>query len=111
MQEMASEFEELHGQYPFLSQLSAIALTVPVSSVNCERDFSAMNRVKPRLSCCFSLIVIVQLFLITRIILQIDQDRLEEQTAGSQPLCLSADQHQRTSSGRDELCESAGDLL
>ncbi|XP_030293896.1 zinc finger protein 862-like isoform X2 [Sparus aurata] len=46
MQEMASEFEELHGQYPFLSQLSAIALTVPVSSVNCERDFSAMNRIK-----------------------------------------------------------------
>ncbi|XP_060768482.1 zinc finger protein 862-like [Neoarius graeffei] len=43
---MASGYEELHLLYPNLSLLSAIALTIPVSSVNCERDFSAMNRIK-----------------------------------------------------------------
>lgn len=42
---MASGYDELHLLYPNLSLLSAIALTIPVSSVNCERDFSAMNRV------------------------------------------------------------------
>jgi len=45
MQELASDFDELKLLYPNLAQLSAIALTIPVSSVNCERDFSAMNRV------------------------------------------------------------------
>ena len=45
MQELASDFGELKLLYPNLAQLSAIALTIPVSSVNCERDFSAMNRV------------------------------------------------------------------
>ncbi|KAJ8359386.1 hypothetical protein SKAU_G00159110 [Synaphobranchus kaupii] len=40
------EYDELHHLYPNLSQLSAIALTVPVSSVNCERDFSIKNRMK-----------------------------------------------------------------
>ncbi|KAL7383107.1 hypothetical protein ABVT39_004870 [Epinephelus coioides] len=44
MQELASDFDELKLLYPNLAQLSAIALTIPVSSVNCERDFSAMNR-------------------------------------------------------------------
>ncbi|KAG7222350.1 hypothetical protein INR49_016305 [Caranx melampygus] len=44
MQELASDFDELKLLFPNLAQLSAIALTVPVSSVNCERDFSAMNR-------------------------------------------------------------------
>lgn len=45
MQELYSDFDELKLIYPNLAQLSAIALTIPVSSVNCERDFSAMNRV------------------------------------------------------------------
>ncbi|CAB1425946.1 unnamed protein product [Pleuronectes platessa] len=46
MQELASDFVQLKLLYPNLAQLSAIALTIPVSSVNCERDFSAMNRIK-----------------------------------------------------------------
>ncbi|KAK5855574.1 hypothetical protein PBY51_007239 [Eleginops maclovinus] len=46
MTAMASGYDELHLLYPNLSLLSAIALTIPVSSVNCERDFSAMNRIK-----------------------------------------------------------------
>ncbi|XP_036001539.1 zinc finger protein 862 [Fundulus heteroclitus] len=46
LQLMASGYEELHLLYPNLSLLAAIALTIPVSSVNCERDFSAMNRIK-----------------------------------------------------------------
>jgi len=44
MQELASDFDELKLLYPNMAQLSAIALTIPVSSVNCERDFSGMNR-------------------------------------------------------------------
>ena len=47
MSDMASGYDLLHLLYPNLSLLSAIALTIPVSSVNCERDFSAMNRVSP----------------------------------------------------------------
>ncbi|KAK0151076.1 hypothetical protein N1851_007767 [Merluccius polli] len=45
MGKLASQYDELGQLYPCLSQLAAIALTVPISSVNCERDFS-MNRVK-----------------------------------------------------------------
>ena len=45
MQKLDSDFDELKLLYPNLAQLSAIALTIPVSSVYCERDFSAMNRV------------------------------------------------------------------
>ncbi|XP_063734282.1 uncharacterized protein LOC134861183 [Eleginops maclovinus] len=48
MTAMASGYDELHLLYPNLSLLSAIALTIPVSSVNCERDFSAMNRHCPK---------------------------------------------------------------
>ncbi|XP_059911000.1 uncharacterized protein LOC132460027 [Gadus macrocephalus] len=43
---LASECDEWGLIYPLLSRLAAIALVVPVSSVNCERDFSTMNRVK-----------------------------------------------------------------
>ncbi|XP_062239338.1 zinc finger protein 862-like [Platichthys flesus] len=46
MKAMTSQYDELHQLYPNLSLLSAIALTIPVASVNCERDFSAMNRIK-----------------------------------------------------------------
>ncbi|KAJ8351946.1 hypothetical protein SKAU_G00234220 [Synaphobranchus kaupii] len=46
MQELTSKYEEFGVLYPNLNQLAAIALTAPISSVNCERDFSAMNRVK-----------------------------------------------------------------
>ena len=42
---LASEYDEWLDLYPCLSLLASIALIVPVSSVNCERDFSAMNRV------------------------------------------------------------------
>ena len=42
---LASEYNEWLDLYPCLSLLASIALIVPVSSVNCERDFSAMNRV------------------------------------------------------------------
>ncbi|KAL2078835.1 hypothetical protein ACEWY4_024579 [Coilia grayii] len=42
---LASQHDEWCQLYPSLSKLAAIALTVPVSSVNCERDFSTMNRV------------------------------------------------------------------
>ncbi|XP_056446991.1 uncharacterized protein LOC130383024 isoform X2 [Gadus chalcogrammus] len=41
---LASECDEWGLIYPLLSRLAAIALVVPVSSVNCERDFSTMNR-------------------------------------------------------------------
>ncbi|RXN37536.1 zinc finger protein 862-like [Labeo rohita] len=43
---LASEFDEWANLYPCLSLLASIALVIPVSSVNCERDFSTMNRVK-----------------------------------------------------------------
>ncbi|KAI4814082.1 hypothetical protein KUCAC02_003290 [Chaenocephalus aceratus] len=46
MQELASEVGEWGLLYPSLSKLAAIGLTIPVSSVNCERDFSTLNRVK-----------------------------------------------------------------
>ncbi|CAL8337679.1 unnamed protein product [Merluccius merluccius] len=42
---MESEVGEWGQLFPLLSKLAAIGLTVPVSSVNCERDFSTMNRV------------------------------------------------------------------
>ena len=42
---LASEYDEWLDLYPCLSLLASIALIVPVSSVNCERDFSAVNRV------------------------------------------------------------------
>ncbi len=45
MKGLASEFNELKLLYPKLAQLSAIALTIPVSILNCNCDFSAMNRV------------------------------------------------------------------
>lgn len=45
MQGLASEVGEWGQLYPSLSKLAAIGLTIPVSSVNCERDFSTMNRV------------------------------------------------------------------
>ncbi|CAL8241370.1 unnamed protein product [Gadus morhua 'NCC'] len=43
---LASEYDEWLDLYPCLSLLASIALIVPVSSVNCERDFSAVNRIK-----------------------------------------------------------------
>ncbi|KAJ8011839.1 hypothetical protein DPEC_G00062450 [Dallia pectoralis] len=46
MSKLASQHDEWCQIYPSLSKLAAIALTVPISSVNCERDFSMMNRVK-----------------------------------------------------------------
>ncbi|KAK7172433.1 hypothetical protein R3I93_004692 [Phoxinus phoxinus] len=47
MSKLASQHDEWCQIYPSLSKLAAIALTVPISSVNCERDFSTMNRVRP----------------------------------------------------------------
>ncbi|KAG7276367.1 hypothetical protein CRUP_014399 [Coryphaenoides rupestris] len=44
MRELASQYDELGQLYPCLSKLGAIALTVPVGIVNCERDFSTMYR-------------------------------------------------------------------
>ncbi|XP_034059599.1 zinc finger protein 862-like [Gymnodraco acuticeps] len=46
MQMLASENDEWAELYPLLGKLSAAGLVIPVSSVNCERDFSTMNRVK-----------------------------------------------------------------
>ena len=46
MQLLASENDEWAEIFPLLSQLAAAGLVIPVSSVNCERDFSTMNRVK-----------------------------------------------------------------
>nr|XP_020448943.1 uncharacterized protein LOC109956295 [Monopterus albus] len=46
LSELSSKYEEYGNLYPTLSLLASIALTVPLSSVNCERDFSTMNRVK-----------------------------------------------------------------
>ncbi|KAF3859022.1 hypothetical protein F7725_021421 [Dissostichus mawsoni] len=46
LSDLSSKYEEFGVLYPTISQLAAIALTVPVSSVNCERDFSTLNRVK-----------------------------------------------------------------
>lgn len=46
MGKVASQYDEWGQLYPSLSKLAAIVLTVPVSSVNCERDFSTMNRVR-----------------------------------------------------------------
>ncbi|XP_057711367.1 zinc finger protein 862-like [Corythoichthys intestinalis] len=43
---LASECDEWGQIYPLLSHLAGVALVIPVSSVNCERDFSTMNRVK-----------------------------------------------------------------
>ena len=42
---LASVYDEWLDLYPCLSLLASIALIVPVSSVHCERDFSAVNRV------------------------------------------------------------------
>ncbi|XP_058649491.1 uncharacterized protein LOC131550960 [Onychostoma macrolepis] len=46
---ISSQYDEWRQLYPSLSQLAAIALKVPISSVNCKRDFSVMNRVKTEL--------------------------------------------------------------
>ncbi|KAK5924626.1 hypothetical protein CgunFtcFv8_017222 [Champsocephalus gunnari] len=46
MQLLASEKDEWSEIYPNLCLLSSVGLVIPVSSVNCERDFSTMNRVK-----------------------------------------------------------------
>ncbi|XP_058469224.1 uncharacterized protein LOC131443548 isoform X3 [Solea solea] len=43
---LASECDGWRQIYPLLSRLAAVALVIPVSSVDCERDFSTMNRVK-----------------------------------------------------------------
>ncbi|XP_049447599.1 uncharacterized protein LOC125898031 [Epinephelus fuscoguttatus] len=43
---LASEFNEWDNIYPCLSLLAGIALVIPVSSMNYERDFSTLNRVK-----------------------------------------------------------------
>jgi hypothetical protein len=32
--------------YPTLSKLAAISLTLPISTADCERGFSTMNRIK-----------------------------------------------------------------
>ncbi|MED6278946.1 hypothetical protein CHARACLAT_029251 [Characodon lateralis] len=48
-QELAFDCDELKLLYPNLGLLSVTALTVSVLSVNCERDFSAMNRIRTNL--------------------------------------------------------------
>lgn len=45
---LASECDEWGQIYPLLSRLAAVALVIPVSNVNCERDFSMMNRVRAK---------------------------------------------------------------
>lgn len=45
IQQLASEFNEWANIYPGLSLLAAVALVFPVFSINCKREFSAMNRV------------------------------------------------------------------
>lgn len=59
MQKLASEFNKWTDIYYGLSLRVAVALVIPVSSVNCEGDFSAMNRVRDfqpckRALCTFS---------------------------------------------------------
>ena len=39
----------MHQMYPELSKLAQICLIIPVSTVDCERGFSAMARVKTKL--------------------------------------------------------------
>ncbi|XP_054588645.2 zinc finger protein 862 [Nothobranchius furzeri] len=46
LQKLSAQNDEWANLYPMVSKLAAIAMTVPISSVNCERDFSTMNRVK-----------------------------------------------------------------
>lgn len=46
MNDLSSKYEEFGVLYPNLCKLAAIALTVPLSSVNCKRDFSTMNMVR-----------------------------------------------------------------
>lgn len=46
MGKLSSQNDEWAQLYPSMSKLAAIVLTVPISSVNCERDFSTMNRVR-----------------------------------------------------------------
>ncbi len=45
LQLLASEHDEWAEIYPNLSLLASAGLVIPVSTVNCERDFSTMNRV------------------------------------------------------------------
>ena len=44
MTRLASQIDEWGQLYPGLNKLAAIGLTIPISSVNCERDFSTLNR-------------------------------------------------------------------
>lgn len=46
MGKLSSQNNKWAQLYPLMSKLAAIALTVPISSVNCERDFSTMNMVR-----------------------------------------------------------------
>ncbi|KAF7200776.1 zinc finger protein 862-like, partial [Nothobranchius furzeri] len=46
LQKLSARNHEWANLYPIVSKLAAIAMTVPISSVNCERDFSTMNGVK-----------------------------------------------------------------
>jgi len=45
MEKLAAQIDEWGQLYPGLNKLAAIALSIPISSVNCERDFSTLNRV------------------------------------------------------------------
>ncbi len=40
---------EMHDQFPQMLKLLDIALTVPVSSVDCERGFSKQNLIKTKI--------------------------------------------------------------
>lgn len=42
---LASECDKCGPIYSLLSRLAASALVIPVSSVNCERDFTTMTSV------------------------------------------------------------------
>ena len=45
----------LQDMYPHLSKLASIAALVPVSTAECERSFSTMNRVKTKLRNCMKM--------------------------------------------------------
>lgn len=45
MEAMSSD-SSLSSLYPYLSKIASISLTLPVSTADCERGFSTMNRIK-----------------------------------------------------------------
>ena len=44
--EVLSSDPSFSSLYPYLSNIASIALTLPISTADCERGFSTMNRIK-----------------------------------------------------------------